>query len=133
MPKVRTNLCERINASQLARKIAANNRGRLQLKKATFAKSDYCHSISPSYLRVLSKDYGIDIKIPTEIYRNTVDYLNRVECLDIISPSLIRDYIAARCNYMHAQLEFVQSSKESMDINNGFCLFLIRCKQWAKT
>jgi len=124
MLNCRTNLCERINASQLARKIAASNRGKLRLKKARFDKSDFRHSISPSYLRVLSKDYGIDMKITTEIYRNTIDYRNSVECFDKIPPSLIRDYITARCDYMQTQLEFVQSSNNSMDINNGLLPFL---------
>ena len=109
MPKVRTNLCEKINASQLARKIAASNRGRLRLKKARFAKTDYSPSTPSSQLQSLFQSLGCDENMSAEVYRNTIDYLNHVGCLDKIPLFLIRDYVIARCNCIQTLKKFVQS------------------------
>ena len=119
MLKDRTHLRERRNASQLARKISANNRGRLRLKKPKFAKSNYCHAVPPSYLQSLSNKHGYDDGMTAEIYCNTIDYLNRVGCLDKISSALIRDYVIARCNCIQTLKNLVQSDMPVLDMDKN--------------
>jgi len=104
----------------LADKLAAGNPGRRPLKKVTF--DGFSGEISyqpPEYLRLMEKqDMRPGIPTPTEIFIETVRYLEPSECLNLVPVALIADYAVAKHHLLHAQYELARTGNVAT-INTG--------------
>lgn len=91
----------------LAEKLAAGNPGHRPLKKLEFAgKGGIDPRQPPDYLQVMEKrDIRPGIPTPTDLYTDTVKYLEPSDCLYLIPVSLIADYAMAKYHLLHAQYE----------------------------
>lgn len=93
----------------LAEKLAEGNPGHRPLKKVEFTGSGGIDPrVPPDYLRVMEKreqDQRDGIPTPTELYIDTVNYLEPSDCLNLIPIALIADYAMAKYHLLHAQYE----------------------------
>ena len=88
----------------LADKLAAGNPGHRPLKKIEFTGKGGTRRIPepPEYLKLLEKK-NKGIPKPTEIFIQTVKYLEPSECLNLIPSELIADYAMAKYYLICAQ------------------------------
>ena len=93
----------------LAEKIAEGNPGHRPLKKVEFTGTGGIDPRQPpDYLRFLEKQeqgQRQGIPTPTELYVDTVKYLEPSDCLNLIPIALIADYAMAKYHLLHAQYE----------------------------
>lgn len=93
----------------LAEKLAAGNPGHRPLKKVEFTGTGGVDPHEPpAYLRVMEKrEQGNrpGIPTPTELYIDTVTYLEPSGCLNLVPAALIADYAMAKYYLLHAQYE----------------------------
>lgn len=93
----------------LSEKLAEGNPGHRPLKKVEFSGSGGIDPRNPpDYLQVLEKreqDQRSGIPTPTELYIDTVKYLEPSDCLNLIPISMIADYAMAKYHLLHAQYE----------------------------
>lgn len=93
----------------LAEKLADGNPGKRPMKKLEFSgKGGIDAHTPPDYLSVLEKrEQGQrpGIPTPTELYLETVRFLESSDCLILIPPSMIADYAMAKYHLLHAQYE----------------------------
>lgn len=96
----------------LAEKLAAGNPGHRPLKKMEFTgKGGLDPRQPPDYLQVMEKrDNRPGIPTPTELYMDTVNYLEPSDCLNLIPISLIADYALAKYHLLHAQYELSKTA-----------------------
>jgi hypothetical protein len=96
----------------LSEKLAAGNPGHRPLKKVEFTGNGgfYSHQ-PPEYLRVMEKrEQRPGIPTPTELYLETVKYLEPSDCLNLIPSALIADYAIAKYHLLHSQYELGRTS-----------------------
>ena len=93
----------------LSEKLAEGNPGHRPLEKVEFAgNSGVDPRQPPEYLRVMEKREQAQrpgIPTPTELYIETVKYLEPSECLNMIPGTLISAYVMAKYHLLHAQYE----------------------------
>ena len=93
----------------LAEKLAAGNPGHRPLKKVEFTGTGGVDPHEPpAYLRVMEKreqENRPGIPTPTELYTDTVKYLEPSGCLHLVPAALIADYAMAKYYLLHAQYE----------------------------
>jgi hypothetical protein len=93
----------------LAEKLAAGNPGHRPLKKVEFTGTGGVDPHEPpAYLRVMEKreqENRPGIPTPTELYTDTVKYLEPSGCLNLVPAALIADYAMAKYYLLHAQYE----------------------------
>lgn len=93
----------------LAEKLAEGNPGHRPLKKVEFTGSGGLDPrVPPDYLKVMEKreqDQRTGIPTPTELYIETVQYLEPSDCLNLIPIALIADYAMAKYHLLHTQYE----------------------------
>lgn len=93
----------------LAEKLAEGNPGKRPLKKLEFTGNGGIDPRQPpDYLRVMEKreqEQRPGIPTPTELYTETIQYLEPTDCLNLIPVSLIADYAMAKYHLLHAHYE----------------------------
>jgi hypothetical protein len=96
----------------LAEKLAAGNPGHRPLKKLEFSgRGNIDPRLPPDYLKVMEKrENRPGIPTPTELYMDTVNYLEPSDCLNLIPISLIADYAMAKYHLLHAQYELSKTA-----------------------
>lgn len=93
----------------LAEKLVAGNPGHRPLKKVEFTGTGGVDPHKPpDYLRVMEKreqENRPSIPTPTELYIDTVQYLEPSGCLNLVPVALIADYAMAKYHLLHTQYE----------------------------
>jgi len=92
----------------LSEKIVTGNPGHRALKKIEFnGGSNNPHP--PEYLQLMVKKTK-GLPTPTDIFNETVQYLEPSECLNLIPMALIADYCLAKYYLINAQYELSQTA-----------------------
>jgi len=89
----------------LAEKIAAKNPGRRELTKAEFLRDDYDPSEPPEILDSFIRVHDHPTDRPSEIYRESVKYIEPSGCLHLIPQDLLSQHAIAKYNFLQAQFE----------------------------
>lgn len=93
----------------LAEKLAEGNPGHRPLKKVVFSGDGGTDPRQvPDCLRDMEKreqEQRPGIPTPTELYIDTIKYLEPSDCLNLIPVSMIIDYVLAKYHLRHAQYE----------------------------
>ena len=92
----------------LAEKLAAGNPGKRPLKKVEFSGKGVLPK-APEYLTYMVKNTArkstVVIPTPTEIFNETLAYLEPSDCLHLIPTALIADYALAKYYLIDAQVD----------------------------
>ena len=91
----------------LAEKLSEGNPGHRPLKKLDF-NGGVDPRQPPDYLKYLEKQEQSQregIPTPTELYIDTVQYLEPSDCLNLIPIAMIADYAMAKYHLLHTQYE----------------------------
>jgi hypothetical protein len=106
----------------LAEKLATGNPGHRPLKKMEFTgKGSTRRPEPPEYLNLLEKKTK-GLPLPTEIFMDTVQYLEPSECLNLISTELIADYAMAKYYLICAQYELSRTATVSKNDKNEYAV-----------
>ena len=91
----------------LSQKLSDGNPGKRPLKKVEFSGNGGIDPrVPPDYLTVMEKrENRPGTPSPTELYIDTVNYLEPSDCLNLIPVSLIAYYALAKYHLLHSQYE----------------------------
>jgi hypothetical protein len=106
----------------LSQKIAEGNLGKRALKKLEFADNSPRKASqveTPDYLHKMAKvHHHFDTPTPAEIFRSTLEFLERTGCLHLVHEDLIANYAVARHYLLCAQCDLSKMTFVSRNKSN---------------